>query len=516
VQPTTAKANENTAISSVNIGDELRLRISIGVERENLSANSQTFKLQYGTSSNCTLLNNWTDVGGISGSEDWIGYNNPAPIDGDAITSLLLASSTVLETYEESNSTVSNPNAISTGDFAEWDFVLYNNNATSSTQYCFCLVKGDGSIFDDYLSDSYPNLTTAPSNTAPSDASSLGQFKSDESVINNMAWINETDVLLKSQATDPNISETITLYFELKTATGTFTSTITEPTGACTYGTAYNSCVSKIWYVAPGSAGDYRETPYIGTTSITSIPENSAGYKWQVLSCDDEGACSTWQQFGSAPNFRIDTTAPTPPGSLTLASSSVTTLRFSFGASTTEDNFNVYKIFYKEGTENVSESDSEHSDSSLDYQNYNSATSTLVENLSAGTVYVFNIWAYDLAGNSASATVETIATTTSSYTAPTGSVYSASQKTDGSGAIDIVIKVDDADNDNTLRAKIEYESGVSCSFSSPLDPTLDETDANITANYGDPDIDNNYSYQVGTSTAYIWTSPGENYVSFDG
>jgi len=31
---------------------------------------------------------------------------------------------------------------------------------------------------------------------------------------------------------------------------------------------------------------------------------------------------------------------------------------------------------------------------------------TTVTNLSAGTAYVFNIWAYDLAGNKATATVE--------------------------------------------------------------------------------------------------------------
>jgi hypothetical protein len=293
VQPTTAKASAKTSIANINIGDILRLRMNIGVSREDLSTQSQSFKLQYGTSTDCTLLNYWTDVGSLSGSEDWIGYNNPDPIDGQNISSLLLASSTILETYEESNSTLSNPNAIADGEFGEWDFALYNNNATSSADYCFRVVELDASVLDDYLSDSYPSLKTASANTAPSNAYSLGQFKDDNSTLANMSWVNKDTVKLKAAAIDPNLSETITLYFELKPVGDVFTSATTTPSGACTYGSAYNPCVSKIWFVAPGTDDDFRTNPYIGTTSITVIPESSSGYKWQVLSCDDDGACSS-------------------------------------------------------------------------------------------------------------------------------------------------------------------------------------------------------------------------------
>ena len=58
----------------------------------------------------------------------------------------------------------------------------------------------------------------------------------------------------------------------------------------------------------------------------------------------------------------------------------------------------------------MTESDSEHSDSDLGYIDYNSTTTTTISGLSANTQYVFNIWAYDLAGNKASATEVAITT----------------------------------------------------------------------------------------------------------
>jgi len=73
----------------------------------------------------------------------------------------------------------------------------------------------------------------------------------------------------------------------------------------------------------------------------------------------------------------------------------------------------------------------------------------------------------------------------------------------------------DPDNDDTLRTKIEFATGTDCDFSSPGDPVLDETFDNINATYGHPDIDNNSEHQVGTSTSWIITSPGPNYVFFD-
>ncbi|PLX21209.1 hypothetical protein C0584_03275 [Candidatus Parcubacteria bacterium] len=513
--PTSAKASENTAISQVYLADVLRLRMNVSVAKEDMATSSKSFKLQFGKGSDCSVIASWTDVGDIGSGEAWEGYNNSSVSDGISATSTLLASSTIVETYEEENPSATVINAVPKGEVAEWDWALYNNNASSSADYCFRMVESDDTEFEYYNTDGYPKLSTSPANTAPSVATNLEQFFDDEiTVINNQNWISENNVRLRAQATDPDVNETITLYFEVIDNLSSFTTATSEPTGACVWGTAYGSCASNIWYVATSSPDFFRYNPYVGTTSITAIPDGS--YKWHVLSCDDNAECSSWVVPGANPNFKIDTVDPSPPGALGDIAVSPTSITVSFGASTTETNFLEYKIFYKEGSSGVTESDFEYLNPSvLDYQNYNGATSTEIGSLSAGTQYVLNIWAYDKAGNKASSTIELSTTTNSSLTPPTGSMVSTVQKTDGTGAVDILLRADDPDNDNTLRAKIQYVAGIACDFSSPNVATIDERDAFTSADYGDPKVDNNQSYQVGSSTGWIWTAPGENYVAFD-
>ncbi len=516
LDPSTAKAAEKTSISNVNIGDVLRLRFNLGVSGEILATNTQTFKLQFAEGSDCSVLSSWQDVGGLTDSTAWIGYNNPDPIDGASLSEKLLASSSVSESYEESNPSASNPRSVAMGDYAEWDWAIYNNSATSSSNYCFRMVKGNSDLLDDYLSSSsYPSLVTAPANTSPDNPVSLGQYYNDGStVISSQSWINENDILLTAKATDPNIDEVISIYFEFIDNSTSFTLDTSEPSSACVSGTAYASCASKYWYLTSPS-GDYRNDYFIATSSIVSIPDASGGYKWQTIACDDSGDCSSWVQPGTSPNFYIDTTAPTAPGNLSFSTSTPTSIKLNFGATTTEANFDKYRIYYKLGTSGVIEGDNEHTDTNLNYIDYNGESSTTISNLSANSEYVFNIWAYDLAGNKATATKEVVGTTTSSFNPPSASIVSTAQKTDGSGAIDIVILVDDPDNDDSLKAKLFYEAGSDCTFATPLDPYLDETDENITATYGDPAIDNNQAYQLGTSSGWIITSPGANYVFFD-
>lgn len=516
VQPTTAKAAANTSVGNINLGDILRLRVNLGITKENLAANTQAFKLQYGIGSDCAAISAWSDVDPAGGSGIWLGYNNPEPTDGASLSSYLLSTSNVAESYEESNPSASNHSALNIGDFGEWDWVLYNNNATSSSDYCFRMVKSDGSAFDDYLSDSYPRLTTAPANTAPSDPGNISQLASTTgAVIANGAWINYNSVKLSGSALDPNLNETIIMYFQLIPNTNTPITATTVPANPCNVNTAYTACTSKVW-AATSTPGDYRTNPYFATTSIGSIPENASGYRWQILACDDSRECAPdWQTFGANPNFRVDMTPPTVPGKLVFYGAEPTNIIMTLGASSVESNFNRYRIFYKTGTSGVTEANTEHNDANLLFINYNSATSTKITNLSAGTQYVFNIWAYDLAGNKATSSGETLGTTTSSYTPPSGIFVSAAQKTNGSGVIDITIQADDPDNDDTLRAKLEYEAGMSCAFSTAAKSYIDPTDANTAASYGDPKIDNDSVYQIGSSTGWIMTSPGPNFVSFD-
>ena len=256
------------------------------------------------------------------------------------------------------------------------------------------------------------------------------------------------------------------------------------------------------------------------TISIPSFPEYAPGYKWQVMACDNEGACSPWKIFNAVtPNFKIDLAIPTQPGKLTFNSKTSTSVKFNFGATTTEANFDYYKIFYKIGsTTNVTESDLEFgtsSDANLGDILFNGEASTTIFQLTASTTYSFSIWAYDIAGNKASSSV-TVVTTNSGGNPPSGIFNSAAQKDDGSGRVDISIEVDDPDNDDILFARVDYELGASCTFSPGSDPTLDENLTNVSAdNEPKPTITNINPYQIGTSSAWILTSPGSNTINFD-
>ncbi len=209
----------------------------------------------------------------------------------------------------------------------------------------------------------------------------------------------------------------------------------------------------------------------------------------------------------------VDTLPPSSPGDLSLSIRTGATTTLIFGATTTETNFKEYKIFYKvyDGTD-PTENDSvwsSSSDANLGDQLFNGATTTSIGGLTPKTIYSFAIWAYDLFGNTASSSRVDIQTNDP----PTGFFNVAAQKTNGSGRVDVSIEVDDLNNDDTNKAKIEYVSGSDCNFSLSFDPLLDT--ANVTADFGLPVIDNNSIYQVGSSSGYILTSPGANTVDFD-
>jgi hypothetical protein len=97
-------------------------------------------------------------------------------------------------------------------------------------------------------------------------------------------------------------------------------------------------------------------------------------------------------------------------------------------------------------------------------------------------------------------------------TAPTSTFVYTGQKSNGQGEVGITIRFNDTDG-NDLRAKLEYVAGADCDFASPLDPIL--ATSSITADFGTPAIDNNFEYQIGTTSNWIRTSSGENNVSFD-
>lgn len=524
LDPITYKAAEQAGVGNINLADTVRLRLAAGPTLQDLLANAQTFKLQYGYgSTTCSASTSiWTDVGTTTSNVSWISIDNSQVEDGSSTGNLLLSNTIKFQSYEEDNPSALNSQALTDGTFGEYDWVVHNNNATSSLQYCFRIVRSSGVALKFY--NSYPWLVTAASNTAPNNATDPEQlYSAGTTTIPNGTWLNQTTVRLAARMTDVNINQEMRLYFQLATTSGLFRTATSVPVGACTSTTAY-TCASKIW-LASSTVGDYRITPFTGTATISNIPQDSAGYKWQVLACDSKGACADWVKFDLVtPNFYVDTLAPSRPGALTAIATTTESVTLRFGATTTEANFLRYRIFYKQATSSVKETDLEKVDGNFLDINFFGATTTTINSLSAGKVYVFNIWAYDKAGNSTSSLIETRATTTSSIQSPSVSMLSSDQWTNGTGEVHIGIKVDDPDNDDTLRVRMEYDTydGVSCKFLTPAKMTLNPLDENTYAYVygtfnpaGDPKVDNSSFYQVGTTTGWILSSTGTSTVYFD-
>ncbi len=166
VQPGSPLAAENTLITNVADNDIFRIRIAVQVGLQDLATSSQSFKLQYGEGSICSAISTstWYDVGQAASSTIWRGnIDNTTPSDGDTITaSLLNSQNNILESYEEENNSVSNPTMIAKGSRGEWDWVVENNGASGSTDYCFRMVTSDDSVIQ-YTN--YPKLTTVTSQT---------------------------------------------------------------------------------------------------------------------------------------------------------------------------------------------------------------------------------------------------------------------------------------------------------------------------------------------------------------
>ena len=139
IQPTTALAAENTAITGASDNTAYRIRLSVGATSGPLAA-GETFKLQYGTSTGGP----WTDVGGLGSGVIWRGFDNAGPADGATITASLLSGASILATYEEANPSAGTPNAITAGNAAEWDWVVQHNGAASGTTYFFRMVQRRG------------------------------------------------------------------------------------------------------------------------------------------------------------------------------------------------------------------------------------------------------------------------------------------------------------------------------------------------------------------------------------
>ncbi|MFA6296114.1 MAG: chitobiase/beta-hexosaminidase C-terminal domain-containing protein [Patescibacteria group bacterium] len=121
-----------------------------------------------------------------------------------------------------------------------------------------------------------------------------------------------------------------------------------------------------------------------------------------------------------------------------------------------------------------------------------------------------NNYLYSANGNIAGGSVVGSVYRTSLNPAITAGSVTASQVTDGTGRVNISFTLSDPDYNNS-RAKVEYSLDNGATW--PGKATLSTTDADTTATFGDPKIDNSTAYQVGTAAGYITTSSGANTVN---
>lgn len=161
---------ENARINTTEYtskGDVVRIRMSVQISNATSTAYTDAFKLQYAAGSTCSdggLV--WYDVAPISSTTaPWRGYNNSGLSDGATTSSTTLSVSDVFETYEEENNSASTTNDIVPGQDGEWDWVVQHNEASAGTDYCFRMVKSNGTVFSGY--NNYPQLITDEAPVAP-------------------------------------------------------------------------------------------------------------------------------------------------------------------------------------------------------------------------------------------------------------------------------------------------------------------------------------------------------------
>jgi hypothetical protein len=216
-------------------------------------------------------------------------------------------------------------------------------------------------------------------NTAP-DTPNINNF-------NTGAWTSNNQPDLQFDLTDPDAGDIVKYQIQIDDDSGFASPSIdyTESSGSA----------------APRNSVTY--------TPSSALSDGS--YYWQVKDIDDDAAVSAWATANNPSiAFKVDATNPTAPGNLTENSKTTSSVTLNFGSQTTEANFATYKIFSKQGASGVTESDTQHTNPSLAYIDYNGGSSITISGLTPDTQYVFNIWTYDLAGNKASATEVSVTT----------------------------------------------------------------------------------------------------------
>ena len=239
--------------------EKVRIRLSLNIASSPFATSSQAFKLQFGEKITTCSAASFSDVGATSSSVIWRSFDNSTTSDGATLPSAILDASNVVETYEETNNSASNPNGASVGQNIEYDWVIENNSATSSTTFCFQMVKDDGSVLNYAI---YPEITT-PSPTF--DQQNFRWYANGDAITptSSLAVLNAT-------STDIRNSQTIRLRIDVEVGT------INLATSSQAFKLQYSTSTSGSWTDAGGSGSSeiwrgFDNSSVAGTITISSV-----------------------------------------------------------------------------------------------------------------------------------------------------------------------------------------------------------------------------------------------------
>jgi hypothetical protein len=155
-----------------DLGRDLRLRLQILINGNNLAASTVTFKLQYNAtrSASCITTNgSWVDIGASTATDKAWRYTTSTAVTSSDSTTLsgtfadftgTYGASNVYEQYIRGVSPGTNPNGAVIGDRIEYDFHISDYAAAGATQYSFRIIENTGTLLSQY--DFCPTLTTKP------------------------------------------------------------------------------------------------------------------------------------------------------------------------------------------------------------------------------------------------------------------------------------------------------------------------------------------------------------------
>ncbi|MEX0931679.1 MAG: DUF2341 domain-containing protein [Candidatus Paceibacterota bacterium] len=285
-QGSTLNLNENEPITAtstpVSPDDVVRLRMAVGVGNATSTAGSVNFKLQYGQGSVCSAVTTWSDVGEISSSTPWIGYDNTSVLDGVELSSTTLSLSNVFGSYEEENNSTTTPNDISVGEYVEYDWVIQHNNATSGVPYCFRMVEGDGTQFFTYTS--YPKLQT---NSAPN-TPTLDRLFDNEKIASTSPhfWFDAED------------DEGDALYYQIQVDEDFAFGSVLIDNNSQSHGDQFTNLINPS-----------QKEPYTEGNTVQFIPSsslsNNTTYWWRVRAWDPNGS-EDYGEWSEPQSFTTD------------------------------------------------------------------------------------------------------------------------------------------------------------------------------------------------------------------